>query len=292
MSTAGYKRLSVRLFGWLAKGSEKSFSSLSPWLKGAGMHMLLKTYISVIYMTTAIALVTSLAVILAISLMFVEDLVMIVYFVMFGPVLTASFTFLIMYMYPSQRYKSARKSIDNNLPFALIHMDSISSSGIPIEFMFDLIGRLKEYGEVSRQARLVVRNIKTFGMSSVSAINSVAEITPSPAFKQVLTGISSTISKGGNLSGFLKEMSNKSLFDYRIEREKHVKTLATYADIYTSVMIAAPLMMLAVLVMMNVIGGDVFGLTIPDAIGLMTYVMVPLMNIGFLAFLQMKSPSG
>ncbi|MCK4714443.1 MAG: type II secretion system F family protein [Candidatus Aenigmarchaeota archaeon] len=138
----------------------------------------------------------------------------------------------------------------------------------------------------------MVRNIKTFGMSSVSAVNSVAEITPSPAFKQVLTGISSTIAKGGNLSGFLKEMSSKNLFDYRIKREQHVKTLATYADIYTAVMIAAPLMMLAVLVMMNVVGGDIFGLTIPDTIGLMTYVLVPLMNIGFLAFLQMNSPGG
>jgi flagellar protein FlaJ len=288
----GYKRLSVKLFGGLAKGSEKSFKSLGPWLKGAGIHMLLKSYISIIYMTTAVAFVVSLVATLTLVPLFVEDLVILVYYVVFAPVLSASFVFLLMYIYPSQRYKSVRRSIDNNLPFALIHMDSISSSGIPTEFMFELLGKLKEYGEVSSQARLVVRNIKTFGMSSVSAINDVAERTPSPALKQVLTGISSTTAKGGNLSGFLKEMSEKNLFDYRLKRERYVKTLSTYADIYTAVLIAAPLMMLSVLVIMNIIGGDVMGMTIPDAIWMMTYIAVPLLNIGFLAFLHTSHPGG
>ena len=292
MGMGWYKRVSARVFGSLAQGSEKSFKSLGPALKGAGIHMLLKSYISVIYMTTVLAGVVSLVVTLVVTSMFVEDLVAMVYYVMFVPVLSASFVFMIMYIYPSQRCKSARRSIDNNLPFALIHMDSISSSGIPTEFMFELLGKLKEYGEVSRQARLVVRNIKAFGMSSVSAINDVAEKTPSPALKQVLTGISSTVGKGGNLPGFLREMADKNLFDYRMKREKYVKTLSTYADIYTAVMIAGPLMMLSVLVMMNIVGGDVLGMTIPDAIALMTYIIVPAINVGFLAFLHMSHPGG
>ncbi len=292
MVLEAYKRLSMALFRGLVRGSEKSFKSLVPQLRGAGIHMLLKAYIAVTYMSTAVAYLAALLITLLLSVVFVEDLVMLIYYVMFIPILTASFVFMLFYIYPSQRSKSARKSIDNNLPFALIHMDSIASSGIPTEFMFKLLGSLREYGEVSRQARLVVRNIQILGMSSVSAINDVAERTPSPAFKQVLTGISSTITKGGNLSEFLREMSDKNLFDYRIKREQYVKTLSTFADIYTAVMIAAPLMMLSVLVMMNIIGGNVMGMTIPAAIGLMTYMVVPLMNVAFLAFVHMSYPGG
>ncbi len=290
MAFGAYKRLSVRVFGGFAKSSENSFRSIGPWMKGAGIHMLARTYISMIYMTTVLAYIAGLATALVLSSLFVEDLVMMVYYVTFGPVLGASVVFMLLYIYPSSRYKSARRSIDNNLPFALIHMDSISSSGIPTEFMFELLGKLKEYGEISRQSRLVMRNIKTFGMSSISAINDVAEKSPSPAFRQVLTGISSTVGKGGNLSGYLKEMSEKNLFEYRMSREKYVKTLSTYADVYTAVLIAAPLMFLSVLVMMNVIGGDVLGMAIPDFINLMTYVIVPAMNIGFLAFLHTSHP--
>ncbi len=288
-----YKRLSVSVFGKLAEGSDKSFKSLRPQLKGAGIPMLLKTYVAMILMTSMLAYVASLAVIIAISpLITGGDMIMFIYYVMFVPVLSASFTFMLLYIYPAQKYRQARRSIDNNLPFALIHMDSIASSGIPIEFMFDLLGNLKEYGEISRQARLVVRNIKTFGMSSMSAINDVAGRTPSPALKQVLTGISSTTAKGGNLSGFLREMAEKNLFEYRMKREQYVKTLSTYADVYTAVMIAAPLMMLAVLVMMNLIGGDIMGMTIPGAINMMTFVAVPVMNIAFLAFIHTSHPGG
>ena len=126
----------------------------------------------------------------------------------------------------------------------------------------------------------------------MSAIDDVASKTPSAALKQVLSGISSTTAKGGNLPGFLREMSEKNLFEYRIKREQYVKTLSTLADVYTAVMIAAPLMMLAVLVMMNLIGGDVMGMTIPGAINLMTYVAVPLMNVAFLAFIHFSYPGG
>jgi flagellar protein FlaJ len=292
MFRESYKKVSLKLFGGLAEGSEKSFSSLGPHLKGANIHILLKAYIAITYLSTVLAYAVSLIVTIFLSLILVEDVVLFIYYVMFIPVLAASFVFVLFYVYPSQRYRSARKSIDNNLPFALIHMDSIASSGIPTEFMFELLGNLKEYGDVSKQARLVVRNIKTFGMSSVSAINDVAERTPSPGFKQVLTGISSTTAKGGNLSAFLKEMADKSLFEYRIKREQYVKTLSSFADIYTAVMIAAPLMMLSVLVMMNIIGGDVFGMTIPGTINLMTFVLVPIMNVAFLAFIHMKYPGG
>ena len=292
MFSEGYKRLSLKLFRGLAEGSEKSFRSLGPQLKGANISMLLRAYIAVTYMSTAIAYAAAMAVTLVVSMLLVGDLVMLIYLVMFVPVLAASFVFMLFYIYPSQKSKSVRNSIDNNLPFALISMDSVASSGIPTEFMFELLGSLKEYGEVSRQARLVVRNIKTFGMSSVAAINDVAARTPSPALKQVLSGISSTVGKGGNLPAFLREMASKNLFEYRLRREQYVKTLSTYADIYTAVMIAAPLMMLAVLVMMNIIGGDVMGMTIPDAISLMAYVVVPLMNVSFLAFIHMSHPGG
>jgi flagellar protein FlaJ len=292
MAVEGYKRLSMRLFGRLAEGSEKGFESLGPHLRGAGMYMLLKAYVAMVYMSTAVAYLSALAITLLVSMLLVEDFVMLVYYVMFIPVLAASIVFMVMYIYPSHRSRNVAKSIDNNLPFALIHMDSIASSGIPTEHMFELLGSLREYGEISRQAGLVVRNIKTLGMSSVSAINDVAGRTPSPAFKQVLTGISSTVTKGGNLTGFLREMSEKNLFEYRLRREKYVKTLSTFADIYTAVMIAAPLMMLSVLVMMNIIGGDIMGMTIPGMISLMTYVIVPLMNVAFLAFIHMSYPGG
>jgi flagellar protein FlaJ len=157
--------------------------------------------------------------------------------------------------------------------------------------MFELLTGFKEYGEISKQSSIIVRNIKTFGMSSVNAIVDVAKRTPSPSFRQILSGIQSTIEKGGNLTEYLEEMSERSLFEYRINRENYLKTLSTYADMYTAVLITAPVMMIIVLGIMSVIGGDIMGMAATDLIFLMTWVIVPLLNITFLAFLHTTHPS-
>ncbi len=285
-----YKRLSLRVFGKVAEMNIKSFESLKPHVRGSGLGFLLKAWVSMILMTTLVAYIASLASFISLGFFIELDLVTYIYYVLFAPVLVASLAFMVMYIYPMQKAKSVRKSIDENLPFALIHMDSIASSGIPPEFMFELLAGLREYGEVARQARIVVRNIKTFGMSSVNAINNLAQKTPSPAFKEILSGISGTIEKGGDLPSFMKTMSDKALFEYRMKREQYTRTLSMLSDVYTAVLIAAPLMMLTALVMMNMIGGDFFGLTVPDVIAMMTWVVIPGLNIAFLAFIDTSYP--
>jgi flagellar protein FlaJ len=246
--------------------------------------------VAIMLMTTAIAYVASLLLFIVFGFFFGLDLVTFFYYAIFAPVLVASLAFMVMYIYPMQKAKSVRKSIDDNLPFALIHMNSIVSSGIPPEFMFGLLSGFREYGEISRQAGLIVRNMKAFGMSSVNAINHMSQRTPSPMFKEILSGISSTIEKGGDLPSFLKTMSEKSLFEYRMKREQYNRTLSMLSDVYTAVLIAAPLMMLTALVMMNLIGGDFFGLTVPDVIALMTWAVIPGLNIAFLAFIHTSYP--
>jgi archaellum biogenesis protein FlaJ (TadC family) len=169
-------------------------------------------------------------------------------------------------------------------------MNAIVSSGIPPEHMFDMLTDFEEYGDISTNARMIVRNVRTFGMSSNNAITSVAKKTPSQSFRQVLMGIATTIEKGGNLEEYIKSMSDKALFEYGIKRDKYLKTLSTYADIYTALLVAAPLMMLAVLGVMGIIGGQVLGLSIGDLILLITFLVLPALNISFLAFIHMTYP--
>ncbi|HJW97344.1 MAG TPA: type II secretion system F family protein [archaeon] len=285
-----YRSLSVRLFGKAAAKSVTGFSSLKPHIAGAGMSILLETWISMVYLTTIVVYFLSLFAVLAISAFVPFDSITFLYMVIFLPVMAASMAFMFFYVYPVQKSSHIRTSIDNNLPFALAHMGAISSSGIPPEFMFEMLMGFREYGEISRQAGLVVRNIKTFGMSSVNAIAEVARRTPSPSFKQVLMGVQSTIEKGGNLTQYLEEMANRALFEYRIKRENYLKTLSTYADFYTAVLVSAPIMMIVVLAVMSIIGGDIMGMAATDLIFLMTWMIIPLVNILFIVFLEVSSP--
>lgn len=286
-----YKRLSLVFFGGIAEKYLKTFKKLEPHIKNAGMKILLKTWVSVIFLTTVISFFISFGLIYFFLTYVIEINVMIYTFsVIFFPVMTASIVFLFFYIYPIQKESTIEKNIDNNLPFAITHMSAIASAGIPPEFMFELLTGFKEYGEISKESKMIMRNIKTFGLSSIDAMRNVAERSPSRNFRELLLGIISSIETGGDLNDYLKTMSDKALFDYRIRREKYLKTLSTYADIYTALLVAAPLMMLALLSTMLIIGGTVMGLEIPELIMIMTFIVLPVLNISYLSFLHITYP--
>ena len=76
---------------------------------------------------------------------------------------------------------------------------------------------------------------------------------------------------------------------YRLERERFAKVAETFMDIYISVVIATPMILLLLLVMISVSGFQV-GFTI----GQMTFAIiaiVALVNIAFLWILSMRQPA-
>lgn len=195
------------------------------------------------------------------------------------------------YAYPIHVTSSKKASIEGNLPFAMNHMAAISASGVPPFVIFRLISKVKEYGEVSNESEIIVRNMELFGMDIVTSIKSVASRTPSDQFKQFLFGFISNIETGGVLKTYLENSARDSLFDYRLKREKYLQSLATYADFYTAVLIAAPLFFVSILSVMSLIGGQIFGLDIQTAMQLGIFLLIPVLNTAFLMFIHYTSPS-
>ena len=203
-------------------------------------------------------------------------------------------SFLILtlfHTYPFQIINNKKRSIEANIPFAINHMAAIASSGVPPYIMFKLLTDIKEYGEISRVYGEIVRNIDVFGMDTIVSIKEVADRSPSNELKQFLYSFVSTITTGGDLIRFLKNAARDALFDYRLKRERYLTTLATYADFYTAVLIAAPLFFISILSVMSMIGGQIFGMSIPTLMQMGVYILIPLLNISFLMFIHFTQPA-
>jgi flagellar protein FlaJ len=288
---SSYKKTATMLFGKIAEKYIDSFRPIEPHLRNANIKILLKTWICIILLSTVLSFFISFFVIFIILTFFVQiDIFFHIFLIMFLPIFISSLVFLFFYAYPMEIERRKKSSIELNLPFAITHMAAISSSGIPPEFMFELLTGFEEYGEISEQSKIIMRNIKTFGMSSVDAIKDVCKRMPSKEFKEILLGIASTIETGGDLTSYLKEMSEKALFEYKVKREQYLKTLSTYADVYTGVLVAAPLMMISMLATMSIIGGTVMGLTISDMVFLITWIILPVLNMIFITALHLTYP--
>ena len=197
------------------------------------------------------------------------------------------FTF---YYYPKIVVDNRRREIKNDLPFAIIHMAAVAGSGAKLVDIFGMLMRSKEYKALSGEIKRIMNYVNLFGYNLTTALKSVAETTPSDEFKELLNGMVSSIESGGDIKHFLKNKSEDTLIRYRLDRKKYVETLGTYTDIYTAILIAAPLLFVIVLVLISIVGSKLGGLEIGFIEKIGTFVVVPALNIGFIIFMNIVQP--
>jgi flagellar protein FlaJ len=165
-------------------------------------------------------------------------------------------------------------------------MGAIAESGIPPYVIFKLISQFREYGEVANEMRRIVHNIDSFGLDPLTAVKQSAERSPSNELKQVLLGFVSTTESGGDIKNYLKNAGERALFEWRMKRERFLQQLDAYAEIYTGLFIAAPLFIVSIFAVMNMIQPSIGGYSILELMRLSVYVIVPVLNTGFIMFLR------
>ncbi len=208
------------------------------------------------------------------------------------PFISSISVFFLLYIVPIEKVSSKRRSIDTNLPFALTHLSAIASSGTPPEEAFRIMSSFSEFGSVGVETKNIVKRIDVFGEDITTALKQVISTTPSESFREILGGILTITQTGGHLNAYLSEMADIAMFDYKLAREKHISALSTYADIYTAILIAAPLILVSVLVVMNIVPNTTLpgNISIMDALSIGVYGLIPGMNILFLAFITFTTP--
>lgn len=256
------------------------FKPLLKSLKLVRFNMLSKSYISMMLFLTIVSFSTF-------SILFSLILLSPIKGIALGLVLMV-FTFIIIYFYPQSDISTRKKRIKNELPFAIIHMAAVAGSGTaPINIFLLLVKSESEYPELSKEFKKILNYINVFGYNLSTALKAVADTTPSSEFRELLNGIISSIETGGNLRGYLDGMAKDTLSTYQLERKKYVESIATYSDIYTALLVAAPLLFVTTLTIINVIGGAIGGISVTTIATVGTFVAIPAMNIAFIIFLNL-----
>jgi len=281
-----FNSLADSMFGWVVDRYGEYFSIVRTSLPKADIYVTFRTYMSIVFMTASIAYVSTLfALVLALRLIDVSLLMKAAYMI-FVPFLVALAAVVVLVFYPYQKVMDRRKSIETNFPFVLTHMGAVAESGVPPYVIFKLISQFNEYGEVAAEMRKIVRNMENFGLDPLKAVKEVAERTPSDKLKQMLLGFVTTTVSGGDVKIYLKGAGEQALFDWRMKRERYLQQLDAYAEFYTGIMIAAPLFIVALFAVMNMIQPTVAGFDILFLTKVSIYGAIPLLNLAFLAFLQ------
>jgi len=259
----------------------KFFQKLSDDIKQVDIKVLFRTYVSLMLLFS----------ILAFPVVFLISILLAGFFnaILLG-ILGGIITFFVFYFYPSSLTDGRKTKIKNDLPFAIVHMPAVAGSGAQPIDIFNQVLLAGEYPELSKEIKKVMNYVNLFGYDLSTALKAVANTTPSPDLKELLNGMTSTIATGGDLNEYLKSKADEALTTYKMDRRKYTESLSTYSEVYTSILVAAPLLFLVTLAIINAIGGNIGGMDVKTIAFIGTYLAMPLLNIGFIIFLSISQP--
>ncbi len=268
-----------------SKLSKKSFfKSLRKDLRKANMPYTLSSYVSIILFVTLISFILTFIIALALT----TSLSIAIRNIAIAVALTAIIFFLAL-SWPSNMASSNRKKIDSELPFATSHMTAIASSKVEPSRIFSIMAMTKEYKSFSVEMRKIVNQINVYGYDLTTALRNVARQTPSRKLADLLNGMATTITTGGNLTTYLNEKSKSILLDYRLSHERYATVIGMYSDIYTALLIAAPLIFMLLLAIISIIGTSFIGMPAPTLANLGIGI-IAVLNVIFLIFLHFTQP--
>lgn len=300
-ASRGYVKLASAFFGTLASKliAQGTFRTLGVQLRKSNMNFLLEGYVAMILFTSALSIFFALGAglffhffslsfsppgIIAYTGPFLPRLFLLLGMIVIFPIAT----FFALYYYPATEQDGAKSKIEQELPFAIIHMSAISGSGIEPSNIFAIIAESKEYPAMRREIRKVLTHMRVYGYDLVSALNTITQSTPSPKLAEIFAGLSATITSGGDLKTFFEKRAESLLLEYKLDREKFAKTAETFMDVYITVVIAAPMILLLILIMLNISNFSI-GIS-PGWLTALIIGAIAVLNIIFMSFLNVKQP--
>lgn len=206
----------------------------------------------------------------------------------FAWLLIGGITFMGFYIYPVLRVEEAKKSASNSLPFATVYFATLAGTGMPVNRMMEIMAGFREYGEVSMQAGGVVRDIEILGYDVSTALERAAARTASEELKELLWGINTSMTTGGDLKKFLMEKAKGYMSSYQRALEMYVDQLALLTEIYITAVVVGSIFFIVMTTIMNMVG--VAGTTLAVIQNLVVYLLLPLISIAFMIIVSASSP--
>ncbi len=204
-------------------------------------------------------------------------------------VLLAAVAGMLTYYYPTIIISERKKKIENTIAFATIYMSTISRSGFPPQQIFKLLSRFKDYGEISKEAALISRDVEVFGVDLPAALTRAINRSPSPDWTELLAGLRTAITIGGDLGAFLEEKSKGFVADYKRRLQDFSNLLSVLIEVYITLVIVGAVFFIVTTSIIVAIGG------MPTAtLKIMNYAMVligiPVLTAAFILLIKGVSP--
>jgi len=183
----------------------------------------------------------------------------------------------------SYRANARERQIDESLARTVAFIYALSRSGMAFSDVLRTLSRNRNvYGEAASEFAVVVEAMDYGGLDMLTAIERLADRTPSEKFGELADNLASVLQSGQNVSAYLDGQYERYQEDAEAQQESFLELLATLAEAYVSVFVVAPLLFITILVVMGLMAlGDTL-----DLLRVIAYFAIPLATVGFVVYLD------
>ena len=276
-------KFAYRIFGsWTRK---RKYGELQRDLRKAGMATSADLYVS-----TAMfySLVASIAIVAAgITFMGIMGLMtpmILALIFIFAPVIGFA-AYRLFLFYPGMAAKNRAYKIDLALPQVIGFIHAMSRSGANIVEIFRELSTRQDAGELRNEARLFMRDVEYLGRDPLTALRDLARNTPSKRLKEFLEVLAPIAETGGNVPAYFASKWSEYQEDARADQGKFISTLELYCELYITLIMLMPLLMLLVFALMGPMAGysDTW-------LYMIAYIMIPIGSVAFMVLVSMVMP--
>ncbi len=247
-----YKQ-SFGLFSPIIKKYPKVLVSLAVQLRKARMTMPAEHWMAFCMLAGVLAFVVS----LVISIVFALGLQMGLIAIISAPLISIGVGFgtgALAYFYPAITADERKKRIENAIAYGTLYLAALARAGFPLPQMFKLMAGFKEYGELSREAGKISNDIDALGLDAPEALARAIKMSPSPAWAELLVGLKTTITVGGDLAKYLDEKAKGFVDDYKRRLSEFSEFLSMLIEIYITLVVVGVIFFIVITSVMSSIG--------------------------------------
>ncbi|MDO9523333.1 MAG: type II secretion system F family protein [Methanocorpusculum sp.] len=184
--------------------------------------------------------------------------------------------------YPKIEMRSRKRFIEASMYEMVSFMYALHHCGATLYASLHSIARYADYyGDAAKEFRQVVSDMDFCGYDQFTAIQRLADTTPSDKLRFFLSELSSTYRSIGNaevfLDGKLREMQKEA----EVTQRSYLSSLGAIAEMYITLFVAGPLFVVIVIMVIGLISGSD-----PLILALVVYLMLPIGTVIFLLLLD------
>ena len=196
--------------------------------------------------------------------------------------------FLLIILYPRVKGWERKGKIDGHLPYAICWMSFMATTGVIPYLIFRKLAETEEFfGEISQEAKLVVKDVELLGFDFISALRNLASATPSTNLRTFVQGAMTNALSGGEMGTYFVSKAREAMEENRKKFTEFIETLGLISEVYIIGLVVAPVLVIVMFAAMMMLGG-----ASPLILMAIIYGYIPLGSMMFVLLTDALTPEG